>query len=231
MAASQDQPIFYYDLGSPQCYLAAERIMAALPVVPEWEPVLAARLGGIEPRPAQGQIEQLAGELGIQPLRWPERWPPDTLVAMRAATYAKRIGRAVAFSLAAFRQAFAGGRELGDEETIMLAGAASELHPSALLKGVALRSVSEALEDATERSRRGGSVLSTEGAKRRTRIEEPTAAERPVARRAAESRATVPVLSRWPVRDLLTRERRGRARQRELVPDPDCLRCGREESR
>ena len=36
---------------------------------------------------------------------------------MLAATYAKQIGRGVAFSLAAFRQAFAGGRDLGDRDT------------------------------------------------------------------------------------------------------------------
>ena len=35
------QPVFYYDLGDPECYLVAERIMAELRVVPEWEPVLA----------------------------------------------------------------------------------------------------------------------------------------------------------------------------------------------
>jgi len=28
-AESVEQPVFYYDLGSPDCYLAAERIMAA----------------------------------------------------------------------------------------------------------------------------------------------------------------------------------------------------------
>ena len=44
---------------------------------------------------------------GLPPIRWPEPFPGNTLVAMRAATYAKEIGRAVAFSLAAFRQAFA----------------------------------------------------------------------------------------------------------------------------
>ena len=57
---------------------------------------------------------------------------------MLAATYAKRIGRAVAFSLAAFRQTFAGGRDLGDENTILIAGAACEMHPTALRKGIEL---------------------------------------------------------------------------------------------
>ena len=46
---------------------------------------------------------------GIQPLRWPDPFPPDAEWAMLVATYAKQIGRAVAFSLAAFRQAYAAG--------------------------------------------------------------------------------------------------------------------------
>ena len=158
-AESVEQPVFYYDLGSPDCYLAAERIMAALPVAPEWEPVLASALGHTEPDPARERIEAVAEQLGLQPVRWPERWPPDTLLAMRAATYAKRIGRAVAFSLAAFRQAFAGGRDLGAQDTVLIAGAACEMHPSALLKGVALRSVAEALAQATARARSAGASV------------------------------------------------------------------------
>jgi hypothetical protein len=35
------QPIFFYDLGSPACYLAAERIIGELPAAPEWEPAQA----------------------------------------------------------------------------------------------------------------------------------------------------------------------------------------------
>ncbi|HEY6397774.1 MAG TPA: hypothetical protein VIX82_10005, partial [Solirubrobacteraceae bacterium] len=68
----------------------------------------------------------------------------------------KGAGRSVAFSLAAFRQAFAAGRNLGEEATVLLAGAACEMHPSALLKGISLRSVSRALERAGERARSAG---------------------------------------------------------------------------
>jgi 2-hydroxychromene-2-carboxylate isomerase len=156
LSAPSTQPVFYYDLGDPLCYIAAEQITARLPVVPEWEPVLAAALGGAGVDPDRPHIERLAFDLGLQPVRWPPRWPPDTKAAMLAATYAKGIGRAVAFSLAAFRQAFAGGRDLGDRDTVLIAGAASELHPTALLKGIALRSVSEALERAGERATRVG---------------------------------------------------------------------------
>ncbi len=34
------RPVFYYDLGSPYAWLAAERINALFPVVPVWEPIL-----------------------------------------------------------------------------------------------------------------------------------------------------------------------------------------------
>jgi 2-hydroxychromene-2-carboxylate isomerase len=150
------QPIFYYDLGSPRCYIVAETIMGALPMVPEWEPVLGSEIGqeGID----REQIERLAAEWSLQPLRWPRNWPPDSTSAMLAATYAKRIGRAVAFSLAAFRQAFAGGRDLGDENTILIAGAACEMHPAALRKGIELAGTVAALQTATQRARAAGAA-------------------------------------------------------------------------
>jgi 2-hydroxychromene-2-carboxylate isomerase len=162
------QAVFYYDLGDPGCYLGAERILSELPVVVEWEPVLGAQLGAIREAgdPARlgvireagdrARLEALAAEAGLQPIRWPRQWPPDSRQAMLAATYAKRIGRVVAFSLAAFRQAFAGGRDLGDRDTILIAGAACEMHPSALLKAIELRSVADALEQAGARARRAG---------------------------------------------------------------------------
>jgi 2-hydroxychromene-2-carboxylate isomerase len=152
-----DEPlVFYYDLGSPACYLVAERIMSALPVVPEWEPVLQASLEALAPPSDRDAIARRTVELGLQPLRWPPVVPPDSREAMLAATYAKRIGRAVAFSLAAFRQAFAAGRDLGDPDTVLLAAAACEMHPAALLKSISLRSVADALERATDRARQAG---------------------------------------------------------------------------
>ncbi len=153
MAVPQ-QPVFYYDLGSPQCYLVGETIMSTLPVVPEWEPVLASRIAASESAedPDRAELERLIGELGLQAMRWPTRWPPDSTRAMLAATYAKKVGRGVAFSLAAFRQEFAGGRDIGDEDTVLIAGAACEMHPVALTKGIELRSTAQALHTAGERA-------------------------------------------------------------------------------
>lgn len=156
MAEMLVQPVFYYDLGDPGCYLAAERIMAELPVVPEWEPVHGPALGWTPPPPdAEALAQTIAGQ-GLQPLRLPATWPPDSELAMRVATYAKGGGRAVAYSLAAFRQVFAGGRDLGDEGTVLIAAAACEMHPTAVLKGAGLRSVSASLARAGERARQAG---------------------------------------------------------------------------
>ena len=154
-----EQPIFYYDLGSPYSYLTAERLQGVLPVVAVWQPIL---LGGIwqqsggrswgvtDARDArQKEVERRAGEYGLMPVRWPEGWPNNTLQAMRVATFAQTIGRAVAFSLAAFRQAFAGGRDLSDVDNILIAAAACELHPNAILKALETQSVKDRLKEAT----------------------------------------------------------------------------------
>jgi 2-hydroxychromene-2-carboxylate isomerase len=129
--------------------------MAELPVVPEWTPVL------WDPvlNPDRKTIELAAVEHGLLPVRWPSPWPPQARTAMLAATYAKRIGRAVAFSLAAFRQAFAGGRDLGEEATVLIAAAACEMHPTAVLKGIGMRSVAHALEHASTDARAAGALV------------------------------------------------------------------------
>ena len=41
---AREIPVFYFDLGSPYSYLAAERIHEVLPEPPLWQPIL---LGGL----------------------------------------------------------------------------------------------------------------------------------------------------------------------------------------
>src|SRR4051812_45253986 len=89
-------------------------------------------------------------------LRWPEPFPADVQWATLAATYAKWIGRGVAFSLAALRQAFAAGRDLSAPDNVLLAAAACEMHPTAVIKGVSLESTRRALAEADERARADG---------------------------------------------------------------------------
>ena len=155
-----DRPVFYYDLGSPYAYLAAERINEVLPVVPVWQPIL---LGGIWQQTGgdswartdkrdegMREIEQ-PGERARAPAHpLADEWPTNTLTAMRAAIFAQQIGRAVAFSLAAFRQAFAGGRDLSVTDNVLIAAAACELHPNAVLKGIETKGVKDRLRAATD---------------------------------------------------------------------------------
>ncbi|HTA35771.1 MAG TPA: DsbA family protein, partial [Solirubrobacteraceae bacterium] len=101
-------------------------------------------------------LAERARELGLQPLRWPEPFPFDSALAMRAATYAKSIGRVVPFAQAAFRQAFAGGRDLGALDNVLIAAAACEMHPSAVVRGSELRSVASQLSDATHAAAQSG---------------------------------------------------------------------------
>ena len=145
---------FYFDLASPAAYLLAERVLAGMPVATEWIPVLARDLPGAERYDAfrcqeerdivLGDLAAAAARRGLQPLRWPDPFPFDSTFAMHAATYAKQVGRTVPFALAAFRQAFAGGRAL-DPDTVLIAAAACEMHPAAVLKAVELRSVRDEL--------------------------------------------------------------------------------------
>jgi len=157
---------FYFDLASPLAYLAAERVLHVLPGPAEWQPVLARELPGVESIEAhrgsaeeeifRAEIEHAAREQGLQPLTWPSPFPFDSGLAMRVATYAKSIGRTVPFVQAAFRQAFAGGHSLEDPDYVLIAAAACEMHPAAVLKGAGLRSVKEQLSSATARAARAG---------------------------------------------------------------------------
>jgi 2-hydroxychromene-2-carboxylate isomerase len=152
------QPVLYYDLSSPEAYLAAERAADVLGAVPEWQPIHLAAMPGAAALDAfrcaeerdvfRAELERLAAARGLQPLQWPPGWPGDTALAMRVATYAKSIGRVVAFSLAAFRQAFAAGRDLSDPDSVVIAAAACEMHPAAVLKAET-RGVADALAHAT----------------------------------------------------------------------------------
>ena len=162
---------FYYDFYSPYSYLAAERINATLPIVPEWRPISFGHLlqqSGRRPWSFERgdewdehwvEIRQRAADRGLPAPRIPGGWPRESysIIGARAATFAKGSGRAVAFSLALFRQVFAAGRVL-DEDTVLLAGAACELHPNAVLKGVGSRTVKDALRDTTAEAAERGVV-------------------------------------------------------------------------
>jgi 2-hydroxychromene-2-carboxylate isomerase len=163
---------FYFDFSSPYSYLAAERISGVFAeagaVQPEWVPISFGHLlkstgrrpwSFEEDRSADlAEIQRRADERSLPKVLYPEGWPVEnySLIPIRAATYAKESGRVVSFSLAAFRQHFAAGRPLNDPDNVLLAAAACELHPKAVLKGIETKSIKDKLERATAEAIEGG---------------------------------------------------------------------------
>jgi 2-hydroxychromene-2-carboxylate isomerase len=158
--SSTAEPAFYLDLSSPEAWLSAERILALMPVPCEWVPVRMAFDGGFRCAEDEEIFKMEIERRAPQPVRWPPDFPFDSGLGQLAATYAKAGGKTVAFCLAAFRQAYAGGRSLADEENVLIAAAACEIHPRALLKALETRSIAQRLDEATAAARDRG-VVST----------------------------------------------------------------------
>jgi 2-hydroxychromene-2-carboxylate isomerase len=133
------QAEFFFDLGCPFTYLAAESVDRAFDEV-TWVPACSTslRCGSLTADPAgeadtRAAAEQRAAALRL-PLVWPERWPAEVPAAMRVAHYAAQEGRGGAFVLAATRLAFAGGFDLDDPELLTEAAAAAGLGLDACLQ-------------------------------------------------------------------------------------------------
>ena len=154
------RPVLYYDLGSPYAYLAVERAERVLGVAPRLQPVL---LGGIFGYRGRGswahtserernvaEIERRAAAYGLPPLTWPPGWPPNTLRAMRAATWADREGAGAEFAVAAFRRAFAGGADLGDLDVVAEVGRSVGLDERELRGAVEDPAIKRVLLEATQ---------------------------------------------------------------------------------
>jgi 2-hydroxychromene-2-carboxylate isomerase len=153
---------FYFDLGSPFAYLAAERIDDVLGTDVLWQPVSLGAifkatgrsswaLGDPERREAGiEEVERRALSYGLPPLRWPDPWPSNYLFAMRAATYAFREGRGRELTLCAFRDSFARGRDLGVPGHVLSAAAGAGLDPAVVAAGAADPEVKLELRTATD---------------------------------------------------------------------------------
>ena len=153
------RPEFFFDLGSPYAWLAAERIGSLLPGT-LWRPVL---LGGIfravgrrswadTDQRAAGirEIERRAERYRLPPVRWPAPWPGNGLHAMRAATYADALGAGPIFALAAFRRAFTGGRDLSERSEVIAAGVEARLDARAVEDALDDPDVKQRLREATD---------------------------------------------------------------------------------
>jgi 2-hydroxychromene-2-carboxylate isomerase len=153
---------FYFDIGSPYAYLAAERLHTVLPEPVEWQPLLLGglfkltgrsswALGDYRRRQAgMADIERRARSYGLAPIRWPDPWPTEYLTAMRAATYAFTVGRGREFTMQAFRNAFQHGHELSITAHVLDAGVAAGLDRDELEQRITDPQIKQALKDATD---------------------------------------------------------------------------------
>jgi 2-hydroxychromene-2-carboxylate isomerase len=159
---------FYFDLGSPYAYLAAERVEKVLPGPLAWQPISLGALFkltgrsswslGDPARRADGmaEIERRAAAYGLPAVRWPEPWPGNYLTAMRAAVFAQSRGRAREFALRAFRAAFVAGRDLSLAANVFEAAAQAGLDGAEVAEAVREEPIKLALREATDAAYRLG---------------------------------------------------------------------------
>ena len=153
-------PAFYFDVSSPEAWIAAERVLRVVPPPCEWVPVSMpfepAFRCAEEEASFREDIQRAAAGYGLQEVRWPARFPFDSDLVQRVATFAKQGGKTVGFAQAAFRQAYAGGRDMSLEESVLIAAAAVEMHPRAVLVGAGTQGTRRRLDEATEQARERG---------------------------------------------------------------------------
>lgn len=102
------------------------------------------------------EIERRTRGYGLPPMRWPDPWPSNYLTAMRAATFAFRVGRGREFTTLAFRNAFQRGVELSTPVHVFEAAEAAGLNRIEMQHAVADPEVKEALRAATDEAFRIG---------------------------------------------------------------------------
>jgi 2-hydroxychromene-2-carboxylate isomerase len=153
---------FYFDVGSPYAYLAAERLPALMPEPVEWQPVLLGglfkltgrsswALGDYRRRQAgMAEIERRTRSYGLPPMRWPDPWPADYLFAMRATTFAFAIGSGREFALTAFRRAFQHGADLSIPAQVLQSAQEAGLSPGEVHEATRDPAIKQALLRATQ---------------------------------------------------------------------------------
>ncbi len=153
---------FYFDVGSPYAYLAAERVANVLAEPVRWQPVL---LGGLfkltgrsswalgdyrRRQSGMAEIERRARGYGLPAIVWPDPWPTDYLGAMRVVTWAFAAGRGHEVAVRLFRDAFQRGHELSIEAHVLAAASAVGLDRGAARDAMHDPQVKASLREATD---------------------------------------------------------------------------------
>lgn len=159
---------FYFDLGSPYAYLAAERVEEVLDEPVCWQPVSLGAIFKLTGRSSWSlgdpvrresgmeEVERRALAYGLPPVRWPDPWPGNYLTAMRAAMYADRVGMCREFALQGLRSAFQEGRDISVLECVLAAARDAGLDPKAVEEAVGDPEIKLALREATDAAHKRG---------------------------------------------------------------------------
>jgi 2-hydroxychromene-2-carboxylate isomerase len=155
-------PTFYFDVGSPYAYLAAERLDRVLAGEVRWQPVL---LGGLfkltgrsswalgdyrRRQTGMAEIERRARGYGLPAIMWPDPWPTDYLAAMRIVTWAFQTGRGRELATRLVRDAFQRGRELSIEAHVLSAVSEAGLDRREAREAARDPGIKRTLREATE---------------------------------------------------------------------------------
>jgi 2-hydroxychromene-2-carboxylate isomerase len=155
---------FYFDLGSPYGYLAAERLSTVIGESVEWKPVLLGglfrltgrsswALGDYRRRQAgMAEIERRARSYGLPAVRWPDPFPANTLLAMRATLFAFAVGRGHEFAFQAYRNAFQRAVDLSRLGHLREAGRQVGIDPDELEAATRDPAIKRRLREATDRA-------------------------------------------------------------------------------
>jgi 2-hydroxychromene-2-carboxylate isomerase len=162
---------FFWDAASPYTYLAstqigalAERAGAAL----EWKPFLLGKVfeatGNRMPAacPAKGKhlfcdVQRWAAHYGV-PVAFPQIFPINTVLALRAGIAAAAQGKAVgaAYAQAVMKAYWAAGADISQPQAVAAAGAAAGLDGEALVAQAQEQAVKDLLRANTEEAIKRG---------------------------------------------------------------------------
>ncbi len=153
---------FFYDYVSSASYLAWTQLPAMCVrhgAVLERRPILLGGLfkavGNVSPLHVPAKFawmiadqERFARRYGV-PFVKSERFPFNTVAAMRGAIWARRLGRLPAWDEAFFKAGWGEGRDIGDLETVKAIAAAAGFDAEAFAAAIQTDEIKQALVDAT----------------------------------------------------------------------------------
>lgn len=153
---------------SPYSWFAAERIEALLPQA-RWRGVFAGAVfkqngrssWGLDERRDDGiaDCEARAAEHRLGPIRWPDPWPTNDLLAARAMAYCATLDAAGggdgdrlmrSFGLAAMRLAFLEGVDIGERDAVLEAGRRADIDERVLADALQDQQIKDATRALTD---------------------------------------------------------------------------------